>query len=208
MVISDATVVIHSDSQESLDAREQRELEEAIAMSLTTASNASDDSPRPAVETEVRRKAPPPTLASHTTLLQVPTSERPTMRPFGSGLLDPIPLPPPESPTPAQREAAHLRIASLPVLFPPTGTAWMQSPLAQPKAPPPARPPVTVTPDRERWYYFPTVSIGDQFPLRGRGPLPPVIERSDDESDNNTDHDAHSSASTAPSLSEPPSDWD
>ena len=197
--------MIHTEVHESLDALEQRELEEAIALSLGTSSVASDDSPRP---NEAPRKAPPPSLSQHRTFLEVPVLERPAMLPFGVAPRDPVPLPPAQPPTSEQRILARQRLAALPTLFPPTGAAWMQSQLAQAKAPPPVLPPPSGRPDRERWYFFPSMSVGDSFPIRRRPPFPPVPERSDGESDNNSDHDAFSDASTAPSLSENHSDWE
>ena len=115
LVILDATGVIHTEVRESLGALEERELEEAIALSLATSSIASDDSPRPSV---APTKAPPPTLAQHSSFLQVPVLERPAMLPFGVPPPELAPSPPVRPPTPAQRAAANRRLASLPV-FPP-----------------------------------------------------------------------------------------
>ena len=115
-MILDATGVIHTEVHESLDALEQRELEEAIALSLGTSSVASDDSPRP---NEAPRKAPPPSLSQHRTFLEVPVLERPAMLPFGVAPRDPVPLPPAQPPTSEQRILARQRLAALPTLFPP-----------------------------------------------------------------------------------------
>ena len=195
--IVDVYGVIHPNVQETLDAREALELDQAIAMSLAECDSRSEGgfslpSPRLLAQT----KAPPPRLARSDSLYgpRPPSAE--------------VPSPPPAEPTLSQRIAAHARIANLPTLFPPTGNAWMSSPLAQPKAPPPALPPIREDPPSERWFYFPTQPHVDLLSRRFGGNLPTSSSSvTDSESDfsEGDDHDATSTHSTAPSLGE---QWD
>ena len=164
MVILDELGAIRAESREAEDEREQNELLEAMALSLSMAP--------------LRRAKPPPPLP--------PT--------------EPRPAPPPESPPEAIR-AIH----RLPLISPPVGHAWNQSPLAHPKqrsAPRPRhgrRRPRVWSPRPEHFAYFPPVCPGYQVLRRRRVSFAARLESEDSDTAVGRD-DASSGVSTASSY--------
>ena len=118
----------------------------------------------------------------------------------------PRPLPPtdsrPDPPVerPPSRAQARGAFARLPLLFPPVGSQWNNSPFAYPaqRAPPRRRrrvwPPV-----HERFAYFPPPGSGYERLRRRRRYQPPAPEPESDRETEESRDDATSSASTAPS---------
>ena len=151
--------VIRPSVEEVLDAREEMELAEEIAMSLPPVDPRSvSDLSSPSQLATLRTKAPPPRLNRYPS--NESFHERPAMISMAHPPAEAFPNPPDSEPTRTQRVVAASRIAALPTLFPPTGHAWASSALAQPKAAPPRAPlpEFRNVPTLERWYFFPTIA--------------------------------------------------
>ena len=204
VIIMDSGGVIRPSQREMLDALEERELEEeAIALSLPTSRSLSDLSSPSQIDSRLA-KAPPPVLP-RPGRSDSPVN-RPAVVPFGGPPPADIPPPPDALPNSQQRAAARSRFANLPTLFPPTGHAWANSPLAQAKAaPPPAPGPrLRLQEVSDHWYFFPAVAPRDVL-IRRPGTAPQSSNEPDSDSsseeDDDEDHDATSTHSTAPTLS-------
>ena len=197
--------VIHPTVEEILDAREEMELAEAIAMSLASIESRSLSDLSSPSQLQMA-KAPPPRLNRYPS--EESFRERPAMISMARPPTEAVPNPPDSEPTRTQREMAAARIAALPTLFPPTGHAWMRSPLAMAKAPPPPAPlpEYRSIPTVERWFYFPTISHDPLIRRVNLASHSATEADSEGDSSEDADHDATSTYSTAPSLS--PDDWD
>ena len=119
----------------------------------------------------------------------------------------PRPLPPtdsrPDPPVerPPSRAQARGAFARLPLLFPPVGSQWNNSPFAYPaqRAPPRRRRRRVWPPVHERFAYFPPPGSGYERLRRRRRYQPPAPEPESDRETEESRDDATSSASTAPS---------
>ena len=172
MIVVDELGRIHDSPSHSDREREEDELLEALALSLSLT---------PLESGPVRRKAPPP--APPVTVVHPP--------------LEPRPLPPDESPPVRLRP-----VNRLPVLFPPVGHVWNRSPLASPKqraAPKRVRRhPRIWAPRSEGFAYFPPNGSGYPGPLGRRRVT--VVEHFETDSDaGESRDDASSGVSTAES---------
>ena len=126
VVAIDAQGAIRENGPEDLDAREERELEESISLSLATASVAAPESPR---VPSVPKPMPPSRPTTYAASRPLPYLERPIAAlPFGEPS-EPAPPPPDRDPAARQRVEAYRRAGALPTLFPPTGSAWPNSPI-------------------------------------------------------------------------------
>ena len=98
VVVVDAQGAIRENGPEDLDAREERALEDAISLSLSTASAAAPESPRVPSVPKPRPQSRPTTYAASRPL---PYLERPIAAlPFGEPS-EPAPPPPDHDPRPA-----------------------------------------------------------------------------------------------------------
>ena len=188
------------------------------ALSLPASRSLSDLSSSSQIDTHMR-KAPPSTLtrpgrsgspANHSTRESDSPTNRPSMVSLDGHPYQRHSLPPDALPNWQHSAAARSRFGSLPALFRPTGRAWVNSPLAHPKAaPPPApAPKLRLLKAPERWYYFPTVS--PQWPLIRRSGTAPQSSK-DPESDSSSVDDDEGHAAK-PTQSEGPTlswyEWD
>ena len=172
MIVMDELGMIRENLDESPAEREEREMTEAIAMSLSLAPLETDVQTR---DSQAHRfKAHPPLP---------PTHARPS--------------PPDEVPSSSARREA---IARLPTIFPPVGHAWNQSALATRAQRPPRRRrrPRIWPASPERIAYFPPNGPG-YARLRSRRHMPaPVVSESNTDTGESRG-DAPSVISTAPS---------